>query len=61
MSVLLFPTPWYALPTSVIAAPGGFFTFPLHSETILVYSTFQVTLRNWAGLPYSYVDPAERT
>jgi lysine 2,3-aminomutase len=53
-------TTGYAVPTYVIDAPGGGGKIPIQAETILEYESGQVTLRNWAGLNYSYVDPAER-
>jgi lysine 2,3-aminomutase len=43
----------------VIDAPGGGGKVPIQAETILEYENGQATLRNWAGLTYSYVDPAE--
>jgi lysine 2,3-aminomutase len=60
MSGLRGHTTGYAVPTYVIDAPGGGGKVPIQAETILAYEDGQVTLRNWAGLPYAYVDPAER-
>jgi lysine 2,3-aminomutase len=60
MSGLRGHTTGYAVPTYVIDAPGGGGKVPIQAETILAYENGQVTLRNWAGLPYAYVDPAKR-
>jgi len=43
----------------VIDAPGGGGKVPIQAETILDYENGYVSLRNWAGQTYSYVDPAE--
>jgi len=59
MSGLRGHTTGYAVPTYVIDAPGGGGKVPIQAETILDYENGYVSLRNWAGQTYSYVDPAE--
>jgi lysine 2,3-aminomutase len=59
MSGLRGHTSGYAVPTYVIDAPGGGGKVPIQAETILDYENGHVSLRNWAGQTYSYVDPAE--
>ena len=53
-------TTGYAVPTYVIDAPGGGGKVPIQADTVLSYEDGQVTLRNWAGRTYTYVDPVER-
>ena len=52
-------TTGYAVPTYVIDAPGGGGKVPIQAQTILDYENGHVSLRNWAGQDYSYVDPVE--
>jgi lysine 2,3-aminomutase len=52
-------TTGYAVPTYVIDAPGGGGKVPIQAETITAYEDGNVSLRNWAGQTYSYIDPAE--
>ncbi|OYE02322.1 KamA family radical SAM protein [Nostoc sp. 'Peltigera membranacea cyanobiont' 232] len=52
-------TTGYAVPTYVIDAPGGGGKVPIQAETLLGYEKGTVTVRNWAGNTYTYVDPVE--
>jgi lysine 2,3-aminomutase len=52
-------TSGYAVPTYAIDAPGGGGKVPIQAETILEYENGHVSLRNWAGRQYSYLDPPE--
>ena len=54
-------TSGYAVPTYVIDAPGGGGKVPIQTETILEYGEDgTVSLRNWQGTSYTYLDPGER-
>ncbi|AVH63269.1 KamA family radical SAM protein [Nostoc sp. 'Peltigera membranacea cyanobiont' N6] len=52
-------TTGYAVPTYVIDAPGGGGKVPIQAETLLGYEKGTVTVQNWAGKTYTYVDPVE--
>lgn len=51
-------TSGYAVPTYVIDAPGGGGKVPIQPETIVAYDDGVVTLRNWEGQAFTYVDVA---
>ncbi|MBN3942888.1 MAG: KamA family radical SAM protein [Nostoc sp.] len=53
-------TTGYAVPTYVIDAPGGGGKVPIQAETLVAYDKGTVTVQNWAGKTYTYVDPVEQ-
>jgi len=50
-------TTGYAVPTYVIDAPGGGGKVPIQAGTITTYEDGTVSLRNWEGRTFTYVDP----
>jgi lysine 2,3-aminomutase len=57
MSALRGFTTGYAVPTSVIDAPGGGGKIPIQAETIVAHEGGTWTIRIWEGKNYTYADP----
>lgn len=50
-------TTGYAVPTYVIDAPGGGGKVSIQADTIIAYDDGTVSLRNWEGRTFTYIDP----